>query len=275
MVIFLAAIGVGLVIGLVRGGRFRHLARLRLRWLPLGITGLLGVVVASAGPLERPELVLAASLAACTVACLANRRLRGLGVVAVGLTANLLPLLVNGVVPVDGDALVHAGVVERAELDAVELSGGRAVADDETTLAVLGDVIPLPEMSTVISFGDLVVAFGLAAAARDSLRHRRAGGVPAAVILAADREPAEVIDLTVPERRRRQHPVEVAPGEPVPIPMGWGHDPVADDDRLVGAGTGAVASGRSGGPPTHVPWPWRRTPPPRPRTHPTMRVRHH
>lgn len=276
MVIFLAAIGVGLVIGLVRGGRIRHLARIRPRWPALGGAGLVGVLVASFAPLAAPEIVLTAALAACLVFCLFNLRLRGLGVVAVGLAANLAPLVVNGFVPVDSDALVHAEIADRGEVETIELDGAQRVADDETPLWFLGRIIPVPELGLVLSFGDLIVAAGLGAAARNSVRHRRVHGVPAARVLAADDRATaggdddELIDLTrFGSGRRRQHPVEVAPGEPVPIPMGWGPDP--DEDDLVGAGVGGRTPGDGGSTP-HVPWPWRRTPPPR-ATHPTMRVR--
>lgn len=276
MVILLAALLVGLMIGLVRGGRIRHLARIRPRWPALGAAGLVGVLVAWFGPLDAPEIVLTASLAACLAFCVLNLRLRGLGVVAVGLAANLAPLLLNGFVPVDSDALVHAEIAERADVDTIDLSGAQRVADDETPLWFLGRIIPLPELGLVLSFGDLIIAAGLGATARNSVRHRRVHGVPAARVLAADDrakdgEDDEVIDLTrFRSGRSRQHPVEVAPGEPVPIPMGWGPDP--DDDELVGAGVGDTRSSGAGGATPHVPWPWRRTPPPR-STHPTMRVR--
>jgi hypothetical protein len=260
MVILLAAILVGLVIGLVKGGRIRHLARLRPRWSPLGIAGALGVGVATLAPLDAPEILLATSLVACIAFCLLNRRIRGLGVVTVGLGAILLPLLVNGYVPVDPEAMEHA--------DVDSLGGARRVADDQTALRGLGDIIPIPELGLVVSFGDLIVAAGLGATARNAVRHRRANGVPASKILAAD---DEVIDLTrFQSGRRRQHPVEVAPGEPVPIPMGWG----PGSGELVGAGVGGRGGDDASTASPHVPWPWRRTPPPRP-THPTMRVRHH
>ena len=238
----------------------------------------MGVVVATYAGLDSPEIVLTASLFGCLVFCLANLRLRGLGVVAIGLGANLVPLLVNGTVPVDPDALVHARLAERSELDTVDLDGGRSLADDDTLFAFLGDVIPLPELGLVLSFGDLIIAAGLGAAARNSLRHRRLHGVAASKILADDdrrtqeaADAADVIDLTVLHSDgHRQHPVEVAPGEPVAIPMGWGPERAEAD--LVGATVNGAHHGEPASP--HVPWPWRRNPPPRP-SHPTMRVRHH
>jgi hypothetical protein len=196
------------------------------------------------------------------------------------LAATLAPILANGAMPVDADALVHADAGS-------EVDGGREIADDDTMLLFLGDIIPIPELHLVVSFGDLIVAAGLGAFARNAVRHRRKRGVPASEILAADDRAREseaadeaggadddVIDLTrMGSGRRRQHPVEVSAGEPVPIPMGWG--PECEDD-LVGAGVGHDADVEAAvGSSPHVPWPWRRTPPPRPNSHPTMRVTRH
>lgn len=280
MIITVAGIAIGLVIGLARGGRVRNLTRVEIRWATVGILGVVGLLVIRWGDHAAPELMLATALSLCAACALRNWRIVGLGVVGVGLLANLAPLLVNGTVPVDPDALVHADLVDRDDLEEVRLGGGRAVADDTTALAALGQRIPLPELGVVLSFGDLVVAVGLADAVHTSLRRRRPGGLPVAEIFAADERARGAaggsttpdIDLTSTARRaRRERPVEVSPGRPVPIPVGWG--PVVDDDAPVGGIRPRL--GRSGehrsAPSTHVPWPWRRTPPPRPH-HPTMRV---
>ena len=296
MIITVAALAIGLVIGLARGGRVRNLARRHLQWPAVGAVGVVGLLATRWGGMETPELLLATSLLLCASCALRNAHLVGLGVVAVGLVANLAPLLVNGWVPVDPDALVHAGLVDRDDLARVELDGARHVADDDTALSFLGERIPVPELGLVLSFGDLLVAVGLADAVYVATRRRRPGGLPVAEVFAADEraraaaaaaaarrdpvaaaEPARrdegvTIDLTgSTARRRRERPVEVALGQPVPIPMGWG--PADDDDlRLVGAG--ARRAGGDDVPTTHVPWPWRRNPPPRPH-HPTMRVTRH
>lgn len=285
MIITVGALAIGLVVGLARGGRIRNLTRVNLRWIGVGVAGLFGLASIRFGSNAAPELLLATSLALCAAFALRNLRVVGLGVVGIGLLANLAPLLANGYVPVEPDALVHAGLVERHELEEIGLRGGRAVADADTRLGLLGQRIPVPELGIVLSFGDIIVAVGLADALSTSLRRRRRGGLPVADIFAAEARAEEarraaaaatttvteertIVDLTVdPPRTRRERPVEVGPGQPIPIPMGWGRP---TDDDLAGGRTGeGAASSRPAGP--LVPWPWRTTPP-RPHHHPTMRA---
>lgn len=280
MTITVAAIAIGLVIGLSRGGRLRNLTRVDLRWSPLAVFGLAAITWAHVGHSEAPELLYATGLLVLGAAAVRNLRIVGLGVVGLGLLANAAPLLANGTVPVDAEAAVHAGLIDPgAPLDG-DLGTGRHLADSDTLLAPLGRTIPVPELGAVLSFGDLLVAVGLADAVNTSLRRRRPGGVPVAEIFAADEQAAAgtVAGRLDDAVRRRERPVEVRPGQPVPVPMGWGRPPDdggSEDLAPAGLRRGPRArSERAGAHPsstTHVPWPWRRTPPPRP-LHPTMRV---
>ncbi|QGG94523.1 DUF5317 family protein [Actinomarinicola tropica] len=268
MTVIVGALVIGCAIGLCRGGRIRHLTRVDLRWVPLGAFGVAATTWASVGASRAPELLLATGLVATGAAALRNARIVGLGVAGVGLLLVAAPLLANGAVPVDRDALVHAGqALPAAPGD--ELPGGRRLADDTTLLAPLGATIPVPELGLVLSFGDLIAAVGVADAVQVSMRRRRPGGVPVAEIFAADAAGSS-------PAVRRERPVEVRPGRPVPIPMGWGR-PDDEGADLVAARPGREPRARSERAAahrtssTHVPWPWRRTPPPRPH-HPTMRV---
>lgn len=271
MIITVAAAAIGLVIGLCRGGRLRNLTRVDIRWAPLGLFGLAAITWAQTGASDAPELLLASGLVAAGVAGLRNARIVGLGVVGVGLLTTAAPLLANGTIPVDPRALAEVTATPRPEIAAEDLEPGRRLIDDDTLLAGLGEVIPVPELGLVLSFGDLLIAIGLADALHTSVRRRRPGGIPVAEIFAAD-------DGTLPTvtsaGSRRERPVEVRPGRPVPVPMGWGRpDDDLDVDLTVatrGPRARAERVGTHRPPSTHVPWPWRRTPP-RPH-HPTMRV---
>ena len=275
MALGVAALVIGALVGLARGGRPRNVGRLlHLRWPVAGVVGLAGIATVRWGDVESPGMLLATSLLLLLVFVLRNIWLRGTGVIAVGLAANLAPLLANGTVPVDGDALVHAGLADRPGIASTELGGGRAIAGEDTLLQPLGKVIPVPELDAVLSFGDLVLLTGLGAAAANTFRRRRPGGVPVRAILEAD-DAGRRIDLTTaaghPGRGgRHQRPVEVHLGQPVPVPVGWARDDDAPPPALRGREPAEHAGGRGEGASPHVPWPWRRHVP---RVHhPTMRV---
>ncbi|RMH75985.1 MAG: hypothetical protein D6683_10610, partial [Actinomyces sp.] len=174
----LIALAVGLVAGLVRGGRLDALSGLRLRALPLLVVALVAGTVVDLVDVPRPGWWALVGLVAGLAFVVANLRLVGMTVVAVGLVVNLVPVLVEGATPVRGDALVAAGIVDAGQLDRVELRGARVLADDDTRLEILGDVIPVPALHQVLSFGDLIVLVGLADVVANALRRRRPRRLP-------------------------------------------------------------------------------------------------
>ncbi|MBK5222714.1 MAG: DUF5317 family protein [Acidimicrobiia bacterium] len=280
MALIAAGLLIGLVIGLVRGGRLRRLKGLHFRWTPVGIIAVCAVVAARWGGLEAPEILLATGLICGALFAFANVHLRGLGVAGIGIIVNLVPLLFHGTVPVDLDALLAVDAVDRAEVGALDdpvdlhLVGGRRVADDDTVLAPLGERIPVPVVGLVVSFGDLITMMGMGAAACNAVqRRRRQGTIPVReILLDDDRAATSAAGRPHHEPTRRQRPIEVERGRPVPVPLGWG--PSKDDEGLVGAihrAGGVPPSGRAAPAAAHPAWPWRRHPPPRP-DHPTMRV---
>ncbi len=167
-----AAALVGLAAGRVLAP-VRRRARVTLTWWPLLPAGLAAQV--GAGRLDD-----AAALATLLVgyACLlgfaaANLHLTGTGVIAVGLACNVVPLALNGGMPVRASALVDAGIIDAVDVDTVELRGSRHVADDDDILAGLGDVVPVPVADRVVSFGDLVLVVGVGDAVAQLTRRRR------------------------------------------------------------------------------------------------------
>jgi len=156
-VVLLAAAAVGLL----RGGRLGRLGalELRARWL-VGAAllvqlagGLWGGAAYPAG-LAGSALLVAAFLAR-------NRRLRGSGLVTLGLLANALVVAANGAMPVSLDAAGRAGV---SVADLAPLDDPRhELLTPATRLPLLGDVVPvpLPLRPEVVSPGDVLVAAGL------------------------------------------------------------------------------------------------------------------
>ena len=161
----LLAVPIGLLAGLLLGGRFEHLTGLRLRWANLAVAGLIGQVAifsdafVNAAPDLVPPLYVA-STAAVLVAVLANIRTAGMPIVAFGATLNLVAVLANGgYMPADPGALALAGLDQTG---AVHLN---SVANADPTLKLLTDVFAIPAgapFATVFSLGDVILAIGIA-----------------------------------------------------------------------------------------------------------------
>lgn len=166
------AIPIGILAGLAAGGRIEHLSSLRLRlgWLAVG--GLLLQVVLFSLPLPAEletagRVAYVASTAAVLVALLANLRITGLPLVALGALANLAAVVANGgVMPTTPAALAAAGIDPAANF-----SNSAVLA--EPALAPLTDVYALPAglpMANVFSVGDVLIAVGVAVAIAWSMR---------------------------------------------------------------------------------------------------------
>jgi len=213
----LAVIG-GLAIGLVTGGRLRHLAGHQLRSVWLLATGV--VVLAGSDRLAHGPAATVAALVGygCLVAvAVVNPTVIGMGVVAVGLAANALVIGVNGGMPVHRDAVVAARMADPSQV--AFLSYGPLHHEERPGghLGLLDDRIPVPELHQVLSFGDLVLGVGVA----DVVAH-----------------------FCHPRRRRRARPVgALSAGWRRPPPGGWRPAP-----RCPGAGTGDVRRASPRGP---------------------------
>ena len=157
MVLTLAAVAVGLAIGLGLPARRTRFARPRVHKWGLLVSGIAGQAVASRldGDFAAALMLLALVLLACFA--LANLHLTGMGVVAIGLCANIVPIVVNEGMPVRPKALVRADVVEAGFENDAELTGGRHLEGHDDKLMVLADIIPVPAARQVVSFGDLII----------------------------------------------------------------------------------------------------------------------
>jgi Family of unknown function (DUF5317) len=145
------------------GGRLSALVELHLRrvW---AIYAALGLAVLGVGLPGLPDglrsLLLVAAYPVGAVFLLANRRVPGMALVALGAALNLLAITANGgVMPASADALAAAGLP--ATEPGFESSAGLA----DPRLAVLGDVFAIPAswpLSNVFSVGDVCIGAGLA-----------------------------------------------------------------------------------------------------------------
>jgi hypothetical protein len=146
--------------------------RPHLEQIPLLAVGAALNAMASVLDGTAATLALAASLAVLIAVAMANRHITGMAVVGLGLLLNLVAVSVNGGVPVRASAMVEAGMVEPGDEATIELTGPRHLETSADAAAGLGDIIPVPFVDDVVSFGDLILLFGAADAVRELSRRR-------------------------------------------------------------------------------------------------------
>lgn len=163
MGIALIAAGAGLLLGLAAGGHPRHGFRHRWSLWPLLLVGLVLQVIPEVADMSESQAlpVVLGSYAALIVFACANLSVVGIVVVMVGLGLNMTAIAVNSGMPVDGQALVEAGLARPDELDRLDLGARRHLSEPTDRLSALGDIIPIEALHTVLSFGDLIIAFGV------------------------------------------------------------------------------------------------------------------
>ncbi len=174
----LYAIPIGLVAGLLLGGKLDRLADLRLRWAPLAIAGLFVQVALFADPVsalvgDAAPAIYVASTAAVLAAVLRDVRVPGMAVVALGAAGNLAAIAANGgYMPADPAALASV----------VELSPGysNSVVLADPALRPLTDLYALPSafpFANVFSVGDVLIGIGIAFVIVMAMRTRQASAV--------------------------------------------------------------------------------------------------
>ena len=175
----LYAVVIGVVIGLVTGGRISGLAAIRIRW-PGAIVGGLVIQVVLFSPQVAARVgdlgpwIYVASTMLVGAAVLRNWALPGMPVVAAGAACNLVAILANG----------GSMPASRA---AIELMGGPGPAIQagysnssiaaDPTLWFLTDVFAMPRwvpLANVFSLGDLLIAGGIALVIVLAMRSARA-----------------------------------------------------------------------------------------------------
>ena len=191
------AIIIGLGIGFARGGSFGPWPAQPVRLLPVLVAGLVFQAGAEFIDVPARPAVAAVGWLLLAVAMAANLHLGGAGVMALGMAANAIPILLNGAVPVSPDALVTSGRITEAELATATVNPPWELETSETTLGILGDTIPLRITSDIVSFGDLLIAAGLIFFAMNVVMQWAAGRRHLALIRRG-RTQLDVIDLAVP-----------------------------------------------------------------------------
>ncbi len=157
--IWLVALVVGLVVGLLAGGSIDNFARLRFRW-PLLVLGAVVVrevvLLTPVGRLDGARYVYVLALGAIVAWTVWHfDRLPGIWLVTAGGVANLTVILANaGRMPVASD--LAGALLRRGHVGQYILMG------PDTQLNFLGDWISIGPIPEAYSPGDLVIALGIA-----------------------------------------------------------------------------------------------------------------
>jgi hypothetical protein len=170
----LYAIPAGLAAGWLMGGGLAGIGRLQIRLAWLAVLGYLGQSLLFAPSLARllgpaGPLLYTGSNALVLAVLVANARIRGMPVVALGALANLVAIALNGgSMPADAAAYAANGMTTQAHLNTRFLA--------HPLVPFLGDWIALPRWlpgTNVISVGDLLIGIGIALVVAAAMRDDR------------------------------------------------------------------------------------------------------
>ena len=181
MLIFPLAVVAGVALGYLLEGRLRALGQLRFRaFALLGMAFGIQVALpfAPGGWSSRLVLVSYSLIGWWFVVNIRQQpfALRcGLLVVAAGWFLNLLPITVNGAMPVSIGAFREVSL-DRGAQSPLSIRK-HVLADRDTRLAWLGDVIPVVPLRSVVSVGDLLMGAGLAITVASAMAGRGSNAV--------------------------------------------------------------------------------------------------
>ncbi len=157
--LWLVAIVLGLVVGLVTGGSIDNFSRVRFRWplvLLVAVVIREGVLLTPLNHVDGAQYVYLAALAAIVAWTIWHfDLLPGVWLISAGGALNLLVIGVNGARMPVAPALAGS-LLRRGEIAQYTLMGGG------TNLNSLGDWISVPPFPEAYSPGDIVIAAGLA-----------------------------------------------------------------------------------------------------------------
>lgn len=171
MILLLDGLLVGLIIGLLAGGKLSRLRDVSLTHETLFFVALLAhlawPLLARVFEIDSTQTIVGWILLALALAGLAlmNARYVGMIVLAVGLLLNVLVVAANGAMPVALDTLGEGTVVYEQALEDIESSWLHEPMSTETRLSALGDVLRIPGPSWhrgLASLGDLLMSIGVA-----------------------------------------------------------------------------------------------------------------
>ena len=183
----LAAIPIGILLGLILGGSVAGLTELRLRWVPLLLLGLLAQLAIFSAPFdslagEGGPAIYVASTALVLAAVVRNIAVPGMWLVALGAGCNLAAIVANGgFMPADASAIASIGGLGPGYSNSVVL--------EDPALRPLTDIFAMPAwlpFANVFSIGDVLLGLGIAAVIALAMRRGARAGAAGSDRSAAD-----------------------------------------------------------------------------------------
>lgn len=169
------ALPIGLLLGLLLGGRPSGLASLNFRLAWLAIAGFATQIVLFSGPVsarigDAGPLLYVASTAMVLAAVVANVRIPGMALVALGAALNLAAIVANG-------GYMPASPAAAAAIGRDPITGySNSVVIASPALEILTDIIALPPwlpFANIISIGDVLIGTGIAVVIAVAMRAAR------------------------------------------------------------------------------------------------------
>ncbi|MDP9071400.1 MAG: DUF5317 domain-containing protein [Actinomycetota bacterium] len=186
MLIFPIALGTGVALGYLRGGRLRHLSRLNLRAPALVAAALALQLGAGRSPDRWRFTVILCSYAVVAAWLVVNAAGRpaplrvAAGLLAAGWVLNLAAIATNGGMPVSLHAARQVGASPGLDVSEGHLYK-HVPAGRDTTLSWLGDVIPIRPLGSVVSAGDVVMFAGIVLVVAAAMVPARGEGPPTTI----------------------------------------------------------------------------------------------
>lgn len=113
-----------------------------------------------------------------------NLHLVGMGVVMIGMAANAAVIGLNDGMPIRPSAVVAAELATPEQASRMRADAKRRPERPGDQLVILADIVPVPPLREVVSFGDLVIGVGVADVLvhlmRGRARHRATAASPVA-----------------------------------------------------------------------------------------------
>jgi hypothetical protein len=171
--LILATVAVFVVVGLATGGSLRGLSTDRIRWGYLAFAGVAAQFIVLGGAWGYALLILSFILLIAFAA--ANIKLPGFALVVLGLALNAAVIVANHGMPVSASALRASNQADTLpELQQDRDGAKHVLADEDTTLRYLGDVIPIgAPLNQVVSIGDVAAYVGVGWFVVGSMHRRR------------------------------------------------------------------------------------------------------
>lgn len=173
MRLILATVAVFFAIGLATGGSVRNLTAERIRWGWLALAGVVVQFIVLGGAAGYALLILSFVLLIAFAAL--NIHQPGFPLIVIGLCMNAAVIVANHGMPVSESALRHSNQMNTLpELQQDRDGAKHVLADEDTKLSFLGDVIPVgAPLNQAVSAGDVAAYLGVGWFVIGSMHRRR------------------------------------------------------------------------------------------------------